>query len=220
MLIVLLTLRIATLLLFVLVVPLLIIFTHLGARYPGAGGVAGFVRAAFGPYGGAAVDVLALGTFSLGIPAIALVGGNYVALVLGAGPVVAFGAASGLLLLAGLVNWAGAKLSGRVQNVLSGSLVLLLVAAAVTAYIRVLGGTFGLAQDFRGPMAKPHRMATMTVACLLGIVEFYFFDETGFDPAGTSHLVILKIAAAIIALGSVLTCGTRIHAIAAQLRAR
>ena len=33
------------------------------------------------------------------------------------------------------------------------------LAAAVTAYIRVLGGTFGLAQDFRGPLAKQHRMA-------------------------------------------------------------
>ena len=94
------------------------------------------------------------------------------------------------------------------------------LAAAVTAYIRVLGGTFGLAQDFRGPMAKPHRMATMTVACLLGIAEFYLFDETGFDPAGTSHLVILKIAAGVIAFGSVITCGTRIHAIAGQLKAR
>jgi phosphatidylglycerophosphate synthase len=27
--------------------------------------------------------------------------------------------------------------------------------AALTAYIRVLGGSLGLAQDFRGPMAKP-----------------------------------------------------------------
>ena len=33
------------------------------------------------------------------------------------------------------------------------------LAAAVTAYIRVLGGTLGLPQDFRGPLAKPHRMA-------------------------------------------------------------
>ncbi len=31
------------------------------------------------------------------------------------------------------------------------------LAAAITAYIRVLGGTLGLAQDFRGPQAKPHR---------------------------------------------------------------
>jgi phosphatidylglycerophosphate synthase len=94
------------------------------------------------------------------------------------------------------------------------------LAAAVTAYIRVLGGTFGLAQDFRGPMAKPHRMATMTAACILGIAEFYFFDTTGFDPAGTSQLRILQIAAWVIAIGGILTCGTRVHAIARQLRAR
>jgi phosphatidylglycerophosphate synthase len=94
------------------------------------------------------------------------------------------------------------------------------LAAAVTAYIRVLGGTFGLAQDFRGPMAKPHRMATMTIACLLGIFEFYFFDATGFDPGGTSRLRVLHIAAWIIAAGSLITCGTRIHAIALQLRSR
>lgn len=94
------------------------------------------------------------------------------------------------------------------------------LAAAVTAYIRVLGGTLGLPQDFRGPMAKPHRMATLTVACVLGVIEFYFFDATGFDPAGTPHLRILGIAAGVIAFGSVITCGTRIRAIAKQLRAR
>jgi phosphatidylglycerophosphate synthase len=30
--------------------------------------------------------------------------------------------------------------------------------AAMTAYVRASGGSLGLAQDFRGPMAKPHRM--------------------------------------------------------------
>jgi phosphatidylglycerophosphate synthase len=94
------------------------------------------------------------------------------------------------------------------------------LAAAVTAYIRVLGGTFGLPQDFRGPMAKPHRMATMTVACLLGIIEFYFRDATRFDSAGTAHLRVLPIAASVIAFGAILTCGTRIRAISKQLRAR
>jgi phosphatidylglycerophosphate synthase len=94
------------------------------------------------------------------------------------------------------------------------------LAAAVTAYIRVLGGTFGLAQDFRGPMAKQHRMAVMTVGCLFAIFEFYFFNDTGFDTRGTSGLLVLRIAAWVIAIGAVLTCGTRIHAIAQQLRAR
>jgi len=84
------------------------------------------------------------------------------------------------------------------------------LAAAVTAYIRVLGGTFGLAQDFRGPMAKQHRMAVMTAGCLLGFVEFSWKG---------SQLAI-ELAAWVIAIGAILTCGTRIHAIACQLRAR
>ena len=84
------------------------------------------------------------------------------------------------------------------------------LAAAVTAYIRVLGGTFGLAQDFRGPMAKQHRMATMTAGCLLAIGEFYYLGS----------FRVLHAAAWIIAFGAIVTCGTRIHAIARQLRAR
>ena len=63
--------------------------------------------------------------------------------------IVALGYAAG----AGWLGWLGA------------------LAAAVTAYIRVLGGTCGLAQDFRGPLAKPHRMFVMTVGCLLGAIE-------------------------------------------------
>lgn len=40
------------------------------------------------------------------------------------------------------------------------------VAAVVTAYVRALGVAAGASQYFLGPMAKPHRMALMTVACL------------------------------------------------------
>jgi phosphatidylglycerophosphate synthase len=84
------------------------------------------------------------------------------------------------------------------------------LAAAVTAYIRVLGGSLGLPQDFRGPQAKPHRMAVMTAACLLAIIEWYWRGE----------LRILEVAVVVIAAGSILTCGTRTLAIARQLRAR
>ncbi len=84
------------------------------------------------------------------------------------------------------------------------------LAAAITAYIRVLGGSLGLPQDFRGPQAKPHRMAVMTAACLLAIIEWYWRGE----------LRILQIAVVVIAAGSILTCVTRTRAIARQLRAR
>lgn len=84
------------------------------------------------------------------------------------------------------------------------------LVAAVTAYIRVLGGSLGLPQDFRGPMAKPHRMAVLTVACVLGAVEWWL--------NGTQWALVA--AAWIIAVGSFITCGTRSLAIARQLQAK
>lgn len=84
------------------------------------------------------------------------------------------------------------------------------LAAAVTAYIRVLGGTFGLGQDFRGPLAKPHRMAVMTGGLLLAFAEHFWRGEQQ----------ALVAAAVVIAFGSIVTCGTRIAAIARQLEAR
>jgi len=82
--------------------------------------------------------------------------------------------------------------------------------AATTAYIRALGGALGLAQDFRGPMAKPHRMAVLTAACVLGAVEEYLQH---------SHYALCA-ALWIIAVGGLLTCVTRTHAVARALRAR
>jgi CDP-diacylglycerol--glycerol-3-phosphate 3-phosphatidyltransferase len=82
------------------------------------------------------------------------------------------------------------------------------LAAALTAYIRVFGGSLGLPQDFRGPMAKQHRMASMTVGCILAAIE----------QALTGTVYVLIGTAWIIALGSLATCLTRSHAIAIQLR--
>jgi phosphatidylglycerophosphate synthase len=84
------------------------------------------------------------------------------------------------------------------------------LAAAVTAYIRVLGGSLGLTQDFRGPLAKPHRMAVITAGCLIGAIEIAY--------SGTQYALV--IAAWIIAIGALLTCVTRTVAIAGQLQAR
>jgi phosphatidylglycerophosphate synthase len=38
-----------------------------------------------------------------------------------------------------------------------------------TAYVRALGGSIGLAQDFCGPMAKQHRMALLTLGAVLSL---------------------------------------------------
>lgn len=82
------------------------------------------------------------------------------------------------------------------------------LAAALTAYVRVFGGSLGLPQDFRGPLAKQHRMAMITGGCVLGAIE----------GASVGTLYALSVACVIVALGSLVTCVTRSRAIAIQLR--
>ena len=43
--------------------------------------------------------------------------------------------------------------------------------AVFTAYVRLLGGSLGMTQHFIGPMAKQHRMFTLTLVTLLAAVE-------------------------------------------------
>jgi phosphatidylglycerophosphate synthase len=80
--------------------------------------------------------------------------------------------------------------------------------AVATAYVRVFGGSLGLTQDFRGPLAKAHRMAVLTVACIAGAAESYWHPQR----------YALLAAAIVIAIGSLLTCITRTLAIAKLLR--
>ena len=84
------------------------------------------------------------------------------------------------------------------------------LAAVLTAYVRALGGSLGLAQDFSGPLAKPHRMALLTAACAGSLVEL----------AGGFEGRVLAIALVLIAAGSLLTCVLRLRRIARALRER
>ncbi len=51
--------------------------------------------------------------------------------------------------------------------------------AVMTAYVRTLAASLGAPINFQGPMAKQHRMALMTLACLLTAVE-NSFGETNY----------------------------------------
>ncbi len=84
------------------------------------------------------------------------------------------------------------------------------VFAIGTAYVRVFGGSLGLAQDFSGIMAKQQRMAVLTIACIAAAMESFWHTER----------YALLAASAIVAAGSLITCITRTRAIAAQLRAK
>lgn len=91
------------------------------------------------------------------------------------------------------------------QSTLGWATALLAMA---TAYIRVLGGALGLVQDFRGPMAKQHRMAVLTVSFLLASVEY-----SAWQTRGSLHFGLW-----VIFIGSCWTCVARLQAIARLLR--
>jgi phosphatidylglycerophosphate synthase len=82
--------------------------------------------------------------------------------------------------------------------------------ATLTAYIRVFGGALGFAQDFRGPMAKQHRMGVLTAGCLISIIEHF--------AVRTNHS--LQITCGLITAGCFLTCWTRIRALVHSLQRR
>ena len=67
--------------------------------------------------------------------------------------------------------------------------------AVLTAYVRELGRATGMPSDFSGPMAKQHRMATITAAALLSILE----------PLWDGHNQVLLAALWLIAVGAALT---------------
>lgn len=81
--------------------------------------------------------------------------------------------------------------------------------AFLTAYVRELGSSLGQSADFSGPMAKPHRMALVTGAALLAILEPLWGGDGG----------TLRIALWIVVVGAALTAFRRSYRLVTILRA-
>ncbi|RZI41967.1 CDP-alcohol phosphatidyltransferase family protein [Herbaspirillum sp. HC18] len=81
------------------------------------------------------------------------------------------------------------------------------LAAALTAYVRVFGASCGFGHDFRGPMAKQHRMAVLTIVCIA-------------TPLLPFEKQPLLGGLALIALLSLVTCVTRTIRLCDQLKKR
>ncbi|MCP3852394.1 MAG: CDP-alcohol phosphatidyltransferase family protein [Gammaproteobacteria bacterium] len=67
--------------------------------------------------------------------------------------------------------------------------------AIMTAYIRTLSASIGAPVNFQGPMAKQHRMAVVTIACLLTVAEIFI---------NSTHYCLL-IALLVVIIGSIIT---------------
>jgi phosphatidylglycerophosphate synthase len=84
------------------------------------------------------------------------------------------------------------------------------VAAVFTAYVRLLAGSLGATQHFIGPMAKQHRMFTVTLAALLSAAE----ATLGLPPRS------MPVALALVIAGSIATAWRRTARLVSEVDAR
>lgn len=70
------------------------------------------------------------------------------------------------------------------------------VLAILTAYVRSLACFIGAPADFRGPMAKPHRMALITVTLIACSIVSNFSGEL-VQPIMLAALIVLNLGAAL-----------------------
>ena len=82
--------------------------------------------------------------------------------------------------------------------------------AILTAYVRELGRGLGFPADFSGPMAKPQRMAALTVVCLLAAIE----------PLLGGRGVMMTAGLVVIVAGTAWTSIRRVRRLATALAAR
>jgi phosphatidylglycerophosphate synthase len=80
--------------------------------------------------------------------------------------------------------------------------------AVLTAYVRELGRATGQPSDFSGPMAKQHRMATITAAAGLSVLE----------PLWNGYNAVLMAALWIVAIGAAFTAIRRSRTLIRRLK--
>jgi amino acid efflux transporter len=113
--------------------PLAVTFAALGVRRPVAGGVSAYVDEAFGQTAAAVTGAWFLAAGIFGGPAVALIGGYYVADLTGSGTAVAIAVALAIYVVVFGANAAGLRLSSGFQLFLSAVLVGVVALAVAVA---------------------------------------------------------------------------------------
>lgn len=121
----------------VLSFPLAYSFACLSREYPDAGGTATFVRLSFGYHLGNMVGWFYFVCATVGQTIVSLTGAFYVINALNLSPVYTTLVAFIILLIGGLTNYYGLRVSGRVALFISFCLILLLLSAVILSLSRI-----------------------------------------------------------------------------------
>ncbi|CAG0986918.1 CDP-diacylglycerol---glycerol-3-phosphate 3-phosphatidyltransferase [Anaerolineae bacterium] len=93
-------------------------------------------------------------------------------------------------------------------------------AAALVAYSRVLGKSLGFDSDYRGPMAKQHRMFVMTATMVFLVLAPVAWRFSIPVPAPWPTIGPIEMALFIVVVGAVVTALRRLSALARKLKGR
>jgi amino acid efflux transporter len=122
--------------------PMVIAIGSMSSRFPDSGGMATYVRQAFGPSASQITGVLILSAMPFGMPVTALVGAHYLGSVFAWSPAGIHAAAAGLLLVAIGLNYRGIELSGRTQVIVVSAILFILAIAVWSAIPQIHAAAF------------------------------------------------------------------------------
>ena len=159
----------------VLMLPLLAVFAFFARRHPSAGGVVGYIRLSLGLRLGAASEAIVIGTFSLGLPAIALIGATYLQQTLPGLPVAV--TAIGMVTIGLLFGMFGLRVSGAIQTAIATLIVLGLLGLCAGYWLHAPSDT--------GPdVFPPAGNGVLPMDALLGVLSalpLVLFAYTGWE---------------------------------------
>jgi amino acid efflux transporter len=188
--------------------PLLLVFVILGGRHPDAGGIAHFVKLAFGEGGYIAASLIFLGAVLFGLPAIALTAGHYVAAITGGAPAAI---ASGIVILAGLVLTTSPDMAARLSTLIASTILIVLLAVIG---IGMTGVDWTYATDHIAPVTE------ISLPVVLAPFMMIFFAFTGWEVATLAILVVAELLVAEGLFSLLYPAGLALFGIAVAIRRR
>jgi amino acid efflux transporter len=177
-------------------IPLAGTFAALAARHPDSGGVATYVRMALGPTAARVAGYLFYFGVSAGTPVVAVLGASYVVAIFGGEPWAVVTVAVALFVPPFLSNAWGLRVSGRVQLVLTGALV------AIVVFVVALASPAAEATNFTPFM--PHGWAGVGAAISLFVWAFAGWEAVTHiagEFANPRRTIPIATAIAIVAVG-------------------
>lgn len=122
--------------------PMVMAIGSMSSRFPDSGGMATYVRQAFGARASQIAGILMLTAMPFGMPITALVGAHYLGSIFAWSSGGVHLAAAGLLLTAIALNYRGVELSGRTQVFVISSILFILIIAVWSALPQIHASAF------------------------------------------------------------------------------